>query len=400
MSEPIFVAFATQKGGVGKSTLTTLVASYLYYNEGIEILAVDCDHPQHTLDTYRKHDFTVVAENPYLKKLTHSFFQKFKRKLYRILLTPPEDAVQVAKDYIAEGHEPAVVFFDITGTINNRHIVALLAQMDYIFVPITTETGEMTSSLTFANHVQNKMLTTGNTRLKAVNLVWNKIPSREKTKLCETIDRYAATLGLHSLDTVMVNSTKFAKDGQQVGRTGMFRSTMLPPDKRLMKGTNLEALVTENRNIIKVKPMAKKEENFNADDFIESFREDAMPTFHSVKKTKQGNDSDDTKTENVTDGEKVSKMEIAKEIIDLDLSTAEEKFIRTFVADSEYTSVAKRGRQISVCNEHRRKIQKMLILFSEDTTIAGYIYNVLEEHFKTFDDVIQSLYKKVANTKL
>ena len=127
--------------------------------------------------------------------------------------------------------------------------------------------------------------------------------------------------------------------------------------------------------------MAKKEENFNADDFIESFREDAMPTFHSVKKTKQENDSDDTKTENVTDGEKVSKMEIAKEII-------------------EYTSVAKRGRQISVCNEHRRKIQKMLILFSEDTTIAGYIYNVLEEHFKTFDDVIQSLYKKVANTKL
>ena len=252
MSEPKFVAFATQKGGVGKSTLTTLVASYLYYNEGIEILAVDCDHPQHTLDTYRKHDFTVVAENPYLKKLTHSFFQKFKRKLYRILLTPPEDAVQVAKDYIAEGYEPAVVFFDITGTINNRHIVGLLAQMDYIFVPITTETGEMTSSLTFANHVQNKMLTTGNTRLKAVNLVWNKIPSREKTKLCETIDRYAATLGLHSLDTVMVNSTKFAKDGQQVGRTGMFRSTMLPPDKRLMKGTNLEALVSEIRNIIKV----------------------------------------------------------------------------------------------------------------------------------------------------
>ncbi|WP_303017982.1 DUF3408 domain-containing protein [Muribaculum intestinale] len=146
--------------------------------------------------------------------------------------------------------------------------------------------------------------------------------------------------------------------------------------------------------------MAKKEENFNADDFIESFREDAMPTFHSVKKRNPENDSDDTKTGNVTEGEKVSKMEIAKEIIDLDLSTAEEKFIRTFVADSEYTSVAKRGRQISVCNEHRRKIQKMLILFSEDTTIAGYIYNVLEEHFKTFDDVIQSLYKKVANTKL
>ena len=31
MQDPIYVAFATQKGGAGKSTLTTLVASYLHY---------------------------------------------------------------------------------------------------------------------------------------------------------------------------------------------------------------------------------------------------------------------------------------------------------------------------------------------------------------------------------
>lgn len=252
MSEPKFVAFATQKGGVGKSTLTALVASYLYYNEGMEVLAVDCDHPQHTLDTYRKHDLMVTTENTYLKKLTHAFYQKFQKKAYKILLAKPEDAVQVAKDYIAEGHNPAVVFFDITGTINNVNIVSLLSEMHYIFVPITTETGEMTSSLSFANHVHNRMLTAGGTSLKDVNLVWNKIPSREKTKLCETIDRFAASMGLHSLDTVLVNSTKFTKDGQEFGRTGMFRSTMLPPDKRLIKGTNLEQLVSEIRNIIKV----------------------------------------------------------------------------------------------------------------------------------------------------
>ena len=49
MSDPIYVAFATQKGGVGKSTLTALVASYLYYVEGIEVAAVDCDSTQHSL---------------------------------------------------------------------------------------------------------------------------------------------------------------------------------------------------------------------------------------------------------------------------------------------------------------------------------------------------------------
>lgn len=29
--EPLFIAFSTQKGGAGKTTLTVLMASYLYY---------------------------------------------------------------------------------------------------------------------------------------------------------------------------------------------------------------------------------------------------------------------------------------------------------------------------------------------------------------------------------
>ena len=44
MKEPIFVAFATQKGGAGKSTLTTLVASYLHYVIGKKVLALDKIH--------------------------------------------------------------------------------------------------------------------------------------------------------------------------------------------------------------------------------------------------------------------------------------------------------------------------------------------------------------------
>lgn len=48
MSEPVFVAFATQKGGAGKSTLTALTASYLYYLEGVDVLVIDCDDRQHS----------------------------------------------------------------------------------------------------------------------------------------------------------------------------------------------------------------------------------------------------------------------------------------------------------------------------------------------------------------
>ena len=37
MSKEIFVAFATQKGGIGKSTVTALAASYLHNVMGLSI---------------------------------------------------------------------------------------------------------------------------------------------------------------------------------------------------------------------------------------------------------------------------------------------------------------------------------------------------------------------------
>ena len=252
MSDTVYVAFATQKGGAGKSTLTTLVASYLYYVEGVEVLVVDCDSTQHSLKVYREHDLLVTSENPTLKKVCHRFYQQFQKSPYEIIMTSPAEAVAVAEEKLDQGKNPKVIFFDITGTVNNPDIVNLIARMDFIFVPITTETGEMASSIAFANNVYHKMMTTGTTAIKEIRLVWNKINSREKTNLCEIIDNYMASHGLTSLNTVLTKSTKFEKDGRQKGTSGIFRSTMLPPDKRMLKGSNLEALVAEIREIIKV----------------------------------------------------------------------------------------------------------------------------------------------------
>ena len=53
MKEPKFVAFSTQKGGAGKTTLTVTVASYLYYCKGLKVLVVDCDYPQYSIDEMR-----------------------------------------------------------------------------------------------------------------------------------------------------------------------------------------------------------------------------------------------------------------------------------------------------------------------------------------------------------
>lgn len=49
MSDTIVIAFSNQKGGVGKSTFTVLLASLLYYNKGVDVAILDCDSPSTAL---------------------------------------------------------------------------------------------------------------------------------------------------------------------------------------------------------------------------------------------------------------------------------------------------------------------------------------------------------------
>ena len=61
MSKEIFVAFATQKGGIGKSTVTALAASYLHNVKGYNVAVVDCDDPQHSIHGLREHEMGLLA---------------------------------------------------------------------------------------------------------------------------------------------------------------------------------------------------------------------------------------------------------------------------------------------------------------------------------------------------
>src|SRR5690606_33701247 len=51
-----FIAFSSQKGGVGKSTFTTVTASLLHYQMGYNVAVFDCDYPQHSICQMRERD--------------------------------------------------------------------------------------------------------------------------------------------------------------------------------------------------------------------------------------------------------------------------------------------------------------------------------------------------------
>ena len=78
------VAFATQKGGIGKTALTVLVAGYLHYRLGYPLAVIDCDFPQYSLYEMRERDSRAVLENEYLKRAAYEQMRQPGRAAYPV----------------------------------------------------------------------------------------------------------------------------------------------------------------------------------------------------------------------------------------------------------------------------------------------------------------------------
>ncbi|MBF0578110.1 ParA family protein [Dysgonomonas sp. GY617] len=108
----LFIAFSTQKGGVGKSTFTILAASFLHYLKGLNVVVVDCDYPQCNVHDMHKREIRQLETNLHYQSKAISLFESLGKQTYPIVCAKPETAISRAKEFLSK--EPAgydVVFF-------------------------------------------------------------------------------------------------------------------------------------------------------------------------------------------------------------------------------------------------------------------------------------------------
>ena len=213
--EPLFVALSNQKGGVGKSTLTILLASYFHYRKGRNVLVVDCDYPQHSIRDIREWDIKTVEKNEKLQGKLLEQFEGSDRKAYTVLTSTPEDAKQTAYEFLDRSETSYdLVLTDLPGTVNAAGVFRSLVNMDYLFVPVT----------------QNRM---------------DRRVSKELYRAYTEIFRH---LKLKTLETVLPKAERFNRgictDGQ------VFRSTLFPPSPSLLKGSHIDLLADELETLL------------------------------------------------------------------------------------------------------------------------------------------------------
>ncbi|GHT32245.1 conjugal transfer protein TraA [Bacteroidia bacterium] len=247
--KPMYVAFSTQKGGAGKTTLTVLVASYLHYVKGYNVAVVDCDYPQYSVVDMRKRDRELVMDDEYYSYLFYEQATRLDKKIYPVEQGMPENAIEVAQG-LSKNEDFDFIFFDLPGTINNEGVVKTLSQMDYIFSPISADYMVLRSTLRFADVLNEKLITTGIANIKGLYLLWNLVDGREKSELYEVYEKVIEDLHLTALKTFLPDSKRFRKE-LSVSHKAVFRSTLFPVDKALIKGSNLDLLVAEILELLK-----------------------------------------------------------------------------------------------------------------------------------------------------
>ena len=132
------ISIAALKGGVGKSTITTLVANYLHKNyPEIKIVVVDADDDQNTLIVLRNAEIDYYkANDPDFDESTLYNLVKIDSKLYK---------------YSDESfrNEYDIIFIDFPGNLKQAGVKDTYMFIDHVFIPTATSSLDIDSTIKF-----------------------------------------------------------------------------------------------------------------------------------------------------------------------------------------------------------------------------------------------------------
>lgn len=125
------ISFATQKGGVGKSTLLMLTAAAVHNRTGKKVLVIDCDPQKSVKEIYSQEN----DPNSY-DVITFDWKQ-------------PKPEVNFDKTIAIADRKYDVIFLDIPGRIEGREVYFSILISDYVVIPIVASALDINATIAF-----------------------------------------------------------------------------------------------------------------------------------------------------------------------------------------------------------------------------------------------------------
>jgi len=166
------ISLLSQKGGVGKSTLTMMLLNVLYHLLGIKVLLLDADFPQYSILKKRQRELQIIERKPRLAKKYQSLYQD--RQPYPIIQCKLADCPATIEKH---KNDYDIIFIDITGSINQPNIVDFFKSINYYFIPIFQDDLSIYSSMELYSILINHVKPISDS-FKGCKILFNRIPPK------------------------------------------------------------------------------------------------------------------------------------------------------------------------------------------------------------------------------
>lgn len=225
------VTIYNEKGGVGKTTITALLASYLAYNKGKRVCILDFDYPSYHFMELRRSELSILKapRSPLAIWLREN---PTPMEPYDILSIPPGPGgmyrAQEVFGYLS-GILPAdydYVFYDFPGRFTEDEAISFIAAngfLDFVAIPMDTDTQSRRSALVVADAVQREGI--------PLVLFWNRVSVWEAKGSGVRFERGAAPFrerGLAMMDEMVRDLRKLSRESSEMA---FIRSTFCFPDR-------------------------------------------------------------------------------------------------------------------------------------------------------------------------
>jgi len=126
------ITFGNQKGGVGKSTLTSLFANYIHLDTNKVVCVVDADDKQMSLQRTRNKELAKGAK---------------EADLYNLLQINSNDFPNIYDNGLKGKFD--YVFVDLPGNLKQPGVLATFVYVDYLFIPTSLSSFDLDSMAIF-----------------------------------------------------------------------------------------------------------------------------------------------------------------------------------------------------------------------------------------------------------
>jgi len=170
------ISIISQKGGVGKSTVTTLLANIFHFHFKHSVAIIDADYPQNSIGKKRDVELLQVDKKPHLKKVYDFLYREQKPyPIYKTdLVVCSEKIREIKGDY-------DYVFADVTGSINQAGISEFLNEVNHFFLPVLQDDYSVRSAAEIYGIVDGKVRMLS-TEFRSCQLFFNRIPPKNQVK--------------------------------------------------------------------------------------------------------------------------------------------------------------------------------------------------------------------------